>query len=238
MQKKKVELQNSAWQDTLKKQERKDNIKKYSIWAIFGLVFLIGLGALVKMAGVSPSTSNPVQIASLPKVTDKDIIMGDKTAKTSVIEYADLQCPACASYNPIMKRLESDFKGRVKFVYRFFPLTSVHRNAIISAQASYAAHKQGKFSEMKDALYENQPAWENLPDPREDFAKFADKIGLDVERFKKDMNSDESKNVVLAGLNEANKLGLNSTPTFFINDLHVSPNGYDDFKKLIEQELK
>ncbi len=138
----------------------------------------------------------------------------------------------------MVNKVLEDYKGKIKLVYRFFPLRSIHKNALIAGQAGYAAWKLGKFAEMKDMLFSNQQDWESLSDPRQVFEGYASSIGLNAEKFRKIMNSDEAKNVVLAGENEATSLGLVSTPSFFIGNKQFVPSGYDDFKKPIDQQLQ
>lgn len=233
------EHQSSSWQDNIKKQERTDMFKKIAMWAGIIAVSIAGLAGLVVLADRSSGSSQqaPVESANFPKINENDIVLGDPSAKVTFTEYADFQCPACASYNPVTNRLLEEYKGKAKLVYRFFPLKSIHKNALISAQAAYAAWKLGKFSEMKDMLYDNQKDWEALSDPREIFEGYASTIGLDVEKFRGVMNSDEAKKAVEAGEKEAIGLGLNSTPSFFIENKKIQPSGYDDFKKLIDEEL-
>jgi protein-disulfide isomerase len=229
----------SAWQENINKQKRSENMKKYGIWAGIIALGVAGLFGLVLLAGKSVPGVTPVENANLPKVRSTDMIEGDKKANLTITEYSDFQCPACAKHNPIVNKLLDNNKGKVKLVYRFFPLTSLHQNAMISAQAAYAANQQGKFKEMKDILFDKQKDWEDLGDPREVFAGYAATIkGMDVNKFSADMNSEQAKNAVLAGEKEALSLGLNSTPSFFIGIKYVTPQGYDDFKALIDQELK
>lgn len=187
------------------------------------------------------STSNnsaPVEVSNLPAPRSSDIIVGDKNAKVIITEYADFQCPACAAANPFTNQVLDEYKDKVKLVYRFFPLRNIHKNALISGQAAYAAWRLGKFSEMKNMLYENQADWENLGDPRETFLGYAKQIELDNDKFNTLMDSEDAKNAVLNGEREALGLGLNSTPTFFIGNKKFSPRGFEDFKKLIDEELQ
>lgn len=230
--------QSSNWQDNIKKQERTDMFKKIAIWGAIIAVSIAGLAGLVMLADRSSSSNQaPVESANFPKVSDKDIILGDKEAKVTITEYADFQCPACASYNPVTNRLLEEYKGKAKLVYRFLPLKSIHKNALISGQAAYASYKLGKFSEMKDLLYDKQADWESLADPREIFEGYGLTIGLDIEKFRTIMNSDGAKNAVEAGEAEALGLGLNSTPSFFIGNKRIQPQGYDAFKKVIDEEI-
>lgn len=242
MQKKKnlTENHSSAWEENLKKEQQKQNIKKYGIWAAVVAAFLVGLILLIKLAGsggLSTGATPGVENANLPKVNSKDIFMQGKDEKVTLIEYGDLQCPACAQYNPIVNQAMHDYKGKVRFIFRFFPLTSVHKNAIISGQAAYAGWKLGKFNEMKDILFDEQASWENLDDPRDTFIGMARKIGLDETKFKEIMNSSEAKNRILDGEKESLGIGLNSTPSFFVGNMYVGPRSYDDFKKYLDDAL-
>lgn len=122
-------------------------------------------------------------------------------------------------------------------VYRFFPLINIHKNALISSQAAFAAGKQNKFWEMHDKLFENQNSWSDI-DPRETFISYANELKLDINKFKIDLDSNETKDFVSKSANEAISLGINSTPTFFVNGTHIqNPAGYDEFKKIIQDEI-
>ncbi len=229
----------SNWQNELKKQERSNMMKKILMWGAIIGVSILGLAGLVLIADKSTSsTETPVENVNLPKMTEDDIVVGDRNAKVTITEYADLQCPACAAVNPLTNRVLEEYNGNIKLVYRFFPLRGIHKNALISGQAAYAAHKLGKFSEMKDLLYANQADWENLGDPKEIFEGYASSIGLNVEEFRKIMNSDEAKKAVEDDEKEAIGLGLNSTPSFFIGNKQFSVSNYDELKKLVDEELK
>lgn len=231
----------SDWENNLKKQQRMDLMKKIALWGGIILVCIVGLALLVKLAG----TSGPPSPTDTPTVNEKvkdvsttnDIIMGNPKAKVTIIEYADFQCPACASFNPVVNQILSTYPADVRVVYRFFPLTSLHKNAIIAGRAGYAAWKLGKFHEMKDELFSNQTTWEGIKDPRDEFIKYAKSIGLDEAKFTDLMNSKEAENALKTGEAEAISIGLNATPTFFIGKKQVSVNGFEDFKKLIDQEL-
>lgn len=238
MQKKKDLPQNtpSAWQDSLKKDEQKQKFKKIGIWAGIFVVTILFLAGLVKLAQTTAPSTEPVVNANLPKVNEKDIVVGDPKAKVTITEYSDFQCPSCASANPMINQLLEEYKGKVKLVYRHFPL-SQHKNAKIAGQAGYAAWKMDKFSEMKDLLFEKQTEWEALADPSGVFESYAASLGLNAEEFKTIMNSDEAKNSINAGEKEALGLGLSSTPSFFIGNRLVGNAGIDDFRALIEEEL-
>lgn len=152
--------QSSDWEKETKKHERNELLKKVFIWVAIGAVAFAGLAALVILAdrsGGGGPNSEPVVNENVPVAsTTEDIIIGNPDAKVALIKYSDFQCPACASYNPTLKQIENSYPEDVKIVYRIYPIDSIHKNAAISAQAAWAAWKLGKFSEMKDELYNNQ----------------------------------------------------------------------------------
>ena len=156
----------------------------------------------------------------------------------TLIEYADFQCPACAAYHPIVDQLLSNYGNKFFYVYRMFPLTNAHPNAIISAQAAYAAYKQGAFFKYDDMLFNKQTEWADLQDPKTTFVGYATLLKLDTNKFNSDMLSGATQKYVQDSENEALSEGINQTPSFFINgNLIQNPASYDDFKKLIDAAL-
>lgn len=235
--KEKKELRKIEWQEKAKLEERNVKLKKYSVWAggalLIGLVIL-GLVWLVN----SPSSVTSTEKVNVAPITARDITNGDSKAKLTLIEYSDFQCPACATYHPMVKQLLSDFNGKVYFVYRMFPLTNLHPNSHISAQAAYAAYKQNNLFEMSDLLFTNQKDWAETSDPTGTFMDYARKLKLDLKKFQTDLTSDEVKNYVNASEQQALSEGINSTPTFILNGVKITnPGSYDDLKKLINNEL-
>ena len=232
----KRELRKQEWQLKAEGQKKQEQFKKIAMWVGAALVVIIAIAGLAWMVNSTPSTTS--EAINVAPVSDKDITNGVKDAKVTLIEYADFQCPACASYHPIVKQLLAEYEGKILFVYRNLPLTSIHKNAIISAQAGYAAHKQGGFFEMADLLYDNQKNWENLSDPTSTFIDYAKELKLDVNKFQADLNSEDSKNFIKDSEREALAEGMNSTPTFVLNGIKLrGVNTYEDFKKLIDEEL-
>ncbi len=159
-------------------------------------------------------------------------------AKVTVVEFGDFQCPACGVAHGVAKQIKNEYKGKINFVFREYPLP-MHDNAHIAALAAEAAGGQGKFWEMHDELFENQEEWSEKKDPIEIFAGYAKKIGIDVDKFKKDVKDKKYDKNIQADLNDGNQLGISSTPTFFINDkVYPGVLNYDDFKSNIENALK
>lgn len=234
--KEKRELKKQEWQEKAEREKRNALYKKVGITVGVVLVVAISIVGLIKLAGSSGSSSSSG--INVPPISKNDITRGDSKSKITLIEYSDFQCPACAAYHPLVKQLWSEFGDKIYFTYRFFPLTNIHKNAVISAQAAYAAKLQGKFWEMHDMLFETQTSWAESGSAADTFTAYAKKLNLDVNKFQKDMNSDEAKNYVANSQNQASSIGINSTPTFFINGQQITnPRNYNDFKKIIQDEL-
>ena len=185
--------------------------------------FLIGIGlftVVIVAAGVfffgrSKPQENPNQKADetvLYSNTKNSI--GDPNAPVKIVEFADMQCPACRSAQPILKSVLEKHQDQVYFVFRHYPL-STHKNGRPAAKAVEAAALQGKIWEMVDLLYTKQPEWSEKSDPKELFAGYAQELGLDVGKFKSDL--DASYDIIDQDYADGNKVGVSSTPTFFIN---------------------
>ncbi len=143
---------------------------------------------------------------------NKDHIQGNEKSGITLVEYGDFECPYCGEAYPIVKEIQK-IKGDVlRFVFRNFPLSEMHRHALRAAYAAEAAGKQGKFWEMHDLLFENQ---ENLDD--KDLRLYAEELSLDMNKFAKDMDSDDVAKKVQEDIMGGIQSGVNGTPTFFIN---------------------
>ena len=196
---------------------------------IIGIVWGLIAAADKDGSGGSHSLSTPI--------SSTDWTKGSSTAPVTIVEYADFQCPACQAYSPVINQLLTDEGTTTFFVYRYFPLTQ-HPHAIITASAAEAAGMQGKFWEMHDMLFANHSEWEDTLDPHTILIGYAKKIGLNVDQFKKDLDSDTVKARVLESLHDAQTQKLMYTPTIFINGIRVqNPQNLDAFKKLIDAAI-
>lgn len=153
-----------------------------------------------------------------PAVSAADHYQGAKDAKVVLVEYGDYQCPHCGHAYPIIKSVQKKMGHKLKFVFRNFPLSEAHPNAVHAAIAAEAASAQGKFWEMHDMIYENQ---NNLDDNH--LLAFATKIGLNVKQFEADFDSSNCQKKVEADFESGVRSGVNGTPGFFINE-----EKYDD----------
>jgi protein-disulfide isomerase len=233
--KERKELKRQEWREIAKTKERNATIKKFSIWGGVVLGFLIAIGVLIAIISSPSSSTTNISIAP---VSARDISTGNKQAKVTLVEYADFQCPACAAYHPIVNQLLNTYKNKIFYVYRMFPLEQAHPNALISAQAAYAAYKQGAFFKYDDVLFGKQTDWATLQDPASVFIDYAQSLKLNVNKFKTDLTSSDTQKYVKDSENEALTEGVNQTPSFFINGkLIQNPTTIDDFNKLIDAAL-
>ena len=118
---------------------------------------------------------------------------GGQNASVTVEEFADYQCPTCATMHPVMNEINAIYGSRIKFIYRNYPLVQIHKNAYEAASSAEAAGLQGKFWEMQNLLFQNQRNWSNVADVKPVFEGYAQTIGLDVEKFKADVARNESQ---------------------------------------------
>lgn len=211
--------------------------KEIGIWIGVTAVLIAGLWLLIIAVTDSPAPSDSAKITGLPEVSSQDFTKGEKSAKTTVIEYGDFECPACASYYPILTKLSSEFGKDLRIVHRFFPLISVHKNAMIAAQAAYASGIQSKFWEMHNMLYENQKSWTNTQ-AKDVFIGYANDLGLDLDKFKTDLDANSTIQFIKNQQETGILRGINSTPTFFVNGNHIeNPSSYEAFKEIVQDEI-
>jgi hypothetical protein len=142
---------------------------------------------------------------------DEARVFGAPMAPVTIVEFSDFQCPHCAAAHPELKRLVREFEGQVKLVFKHFPLSS-HGHAIAAARAAEAAARQGKFWPMHDLLFAHQTELEEA-----NLERYATMLELDLERFKADFASSEVAARVDADRKEGERLGLEGTPTLYVN---------------------
>ena len=108
------------------------------------------------------------------------------TGSIQLVEFGDYQCPSCGAAHPTTKKLLQEFDGKITFVFRNFPLESIHKNAMPAAKYAQAAAKQNKFWQMHDKLFEAQQEWSDLPNPANKFAEYAKELGMNADQLKTD----------------------------------------------------
>lgn len=193
-----------------------DTQKRIIIWFSAALIVLIAaIGAYQVATG--PSVELPKKDGTLSSpVSVSDWTKGSATPKVSFVEYSDFQCPACGAYHPLLEEMYAKYKDSISFTYRHFPLPQ-HQNALPAAYAAEAAGAQGKFWEMADMLFTNQAEWSEVANAGAIFEGYAQKLGLDIAKYKIDIASDTTKAHVEASKKSGTLSALDHTPTFFIN---------------------
>lgn len=220
-------LKKQKEQEALTQQVRSSTTKKLLYWGIGIAAVILGFWYL-KSLSATPETSLPIPTPST--IAEHDHVAGASESAKLLVEYSDIQCPACASYHPLVKRLIADHGKDIAVVYRHFPLRQLHRNAQLGAQVLEAAAVQGKFWEMQDLLFTVQEEWAEKRNAEELFAGYAQKLQLDVEKFKIDMNLAAARDIVNADYASGIQANVNSTPTFFLNGEKINPGkSYEEF---------
>jgi protein-disulfide isomerase len=177
------------------------------------------------LAELQAATGAPTRAAQRPARPGRP----DPSRRYSV---SDFQCPFCGRVTPTLKQIEEEYGDRVRIVFKHLPL-GMHPKAPAAHAAAEAAHRQGKFWEMHDKIFANQA---NMSP--EQYVIYAQEIGLDVERFERDVVSSEVKARVDADAKEAASLGVTGTPAFFVNGRFLSgAQPFAAFKSLIDEEL-
>ncbi|HEY0728651.1 MAG TPA: thioredoxin domain-containing protein, partial [Pyrinomonadaceae bacterium] len=164
--------------------------------------------------------------------TDDQPVKGNAKALVTIVEFTDFECPSCARQHPVLERIVSEFGDRVRLVVRDFPL-SQHANARKAAEAAEAAREQGKYWEYASVLFRNQSAL-----GVDKLRQYATEVGLDRARFDASLESGKFSDKVQRDVIDGRKLGINGTPTLYINGRRLSDNSYETLKSAIEAALK
>jgi protein-disulfide isomerase len=166
--------------------------------------------------------------------------LGPATAPVQIEEFGDFECPPCGMFHPILKQMEEEFGDKLHITFREFPLVPTHQHALAAASAAEAAGLQGKFWPMHDLIYDRQNAWKEQFDVRPIFEGYAKEIGIDVERYKRDVGSDLVAQRIFQDGKRAHSMGVKGTPTVFMNGREVPFESLpaDKFRVVIQQELQ
>lgn len=202
------------------------------------VVFLSQLGKETPAAQSASGDGPPTAPPSILVRPDSHKLSTAPDGKVTVVEFLDLECEACGAAFPGVERLRAEYGDRVTFVMRYFPLPS-HRNAELAATAVEAAGQQGQLEAMYQRMYETQPSWgDQQVSHRDTFLGFARDLGLDMAKFEAALDDPDTIARVLKDRDDGVTLGVQGTPTFFVNGVkHQGPPTYDGLKAVIEQEL-
>lgn len=202
-----------------------------------GALFLVLFGALIYFTTKPQGPTKPQPTADPAILIRSDSNQTSPKATFSIVEFGDYQCPSCGQAYPIIKEVIKTYGDKVNFVFRNFPL-SQHANAQSAAEAAEAAGAQGKYWEMHDKLYENQDKWSNESNPQDIFTSYAKDIGLNVDKFTADVKAEKYKDKITKDQNDGLTLGIDATPTFYINNQkYVGVPNLDSLKAIIDLSL-
>jgi protein-disulfide isomerase len=167
-------------------------------------------------------------------VGERDHARGPASAEVTLVEYGDFECPYTMMARPGVRRLRHDFEDRLLFAFRTFPLTRIHPHAQAAAEAAEAAAAQGRYWDMHDLLFDNQWHLEN-----EDLSRYAQRLGLDLERFDRELAEHVHARRVREDLRGGLESGVRATPTFFVNGLrHEGPNDLATLRAAVEEAAR
>ena len=198
-------------------------MKRYLPFVIIAAVALltVGAGAMLYRAKRHPLPDAGAAPTSVGKIDEKTAhVRGGPNAPVTIEEFGDFQCPSCSLVSSILHNLEHDYRPRLRVVFRHFPL-KMHSHALEAAIAAEAAGAQGRFWEMHDLLYQYQSTWSKAANVQPLFETYAGNLGLDVERFKKDLTTREVNMRVASDGELGMSRGVKNTPTLFINGREI-----------------
>lgn len=190
-------------------------------------------------AATATNSSQPVPVPLPVAGAEPAHTLGPPNAPVKLEEFGDFECPPCGLFHPILEQMHKEFGNKLQITFREFPLVPAHQHAIAAASAAEAAGLQGKFWEMHDLIYENQKAWHDAFDVRPIFEGYAKQIGLDLNRYQKDLNSDQVEQRITQDGKRGHSMGVKGTPTVFLNGREIPFESLpaDKLRVLINTEL-
>lgn len=181
-------------------------------------------------------TTSPAQPTKVAVSADDDIVKGDKNAPVEIIEFSDFQCPFCGRfYSDTLPQIQKEYidTGKVKLVYRDFPLSSIHPQATPAAEAAECAKEQGKFWEYHDKLFQNQASLSTAS-----YKQWAADLKLNTQQFNDCVDKRKYQSEVTKDYQDGQAAGVSGTPSFFVNGINIrGAQPFSAFKTIIDQEL-
>lgn len=212
-----------------------DSSSKQVVIGIIAVSVLLFGGLTWLVASSSPSSTITEENVAFEDANDPFI--GKQDSAVTVHIYSDFQCPACKASEPILKKIVEQYKDRVKFVWKDFPLETIHKNARIGAVAARCAQAQGKYMEMHNKLFAEQTVWSNQSNPNESLKNYAKDLALDLGAFNTCLDNRAEDAKVAANISEANRNLVNATPTFFVNNKRYTGMYEQDWQNAINSAL-
>lgn len=190
---------------------------------------LIGVFVMFNKQGSSTTTD----ASKLVRATSQK----QGSGSVQLVEFGDYQCPACGAAYPNVQKIMKEYDGKVTLIWRNYPLETIHKNALVSAQYAQASAQQNKFWEMHDKLYETQKEWSELADPTGKFAEYATALGIDAAKLKNAAKDGAVTAIINQDKADGDAVGVQGTPTFFVNGKQVASYDYASLKAAIDTAL-
>jgi protein-disulfide isomerase len=194
-------------------------------WIILGVIVVVLFGGAIWYSNANQAQNNE-------GIEIQPHIKGNEAATIELVEYSDFQCPACATFQPVIAEIMNMYGDQISFEYRHFPLISIHPHALSAAIASEAAAQQDAFFAYHDKLFENQAEWSMSSMPTTFYIQYAEELGLDVELFRRHINASVLRDKVRSDYSAAVEKGITSTPSFYLNGQKME---FDTFAAFAEQ---
>ena len=216
--------------------------KQTKITAVVAGLVIAGIVALIvassKGEAERPATTadTPAEESALMRPDAR--VLGEKgSSDVTFVEFLDFECEACGAAYPIVEDVRKKYAGKVTFIVRYFPLPG-HFNSERAARAVESAARQGEFEAMYSKMYETQATWGEAQTPHDDlFRSFAEEIGLDMKTYDADYASEEVASRVQRDVDDGTELGVQGTPTFFVDGEPFEPQAVEDFDRVLDEAL-
>lgn len=223
-------------------QKSKSSNKLFAVVIIALAVAVFAVTAFFSKPQKSDPPPAPPEASSLEQATDPSLLMrphspvkGSLSAKVTIVEFLDPECEACAAMHPIMKRLMAEFGDQIKVVTRYMPF---HGDSRFAASVLEESRDDGKYDQAMDVLFEKLPEWGSHHQPRPELiVGYIEKLGVDKSRLEKEAVMAKHKWKIDMDEADGMKLGVNATPTFFVNGRMLQDIGYAPIKQAIQDAL-
>ncbi|ACY21859.1 DSBA oxidoreductase [Gordonia bronchialis DSM 43247] len=208
---------------------------RMSLAAVFVFCLALTVVFVVSRAGESEQSGDQASMTARP---DSPRLSAPAESKATFVEFLDFECEGCGAAYPAVEQLRQTYGDQVTFVVRYFPLPG-HFNADRAARAVAAAAEQGQFEPMYRKMFDTQRSWGEQRVPLDDlFFSYARELGLNMERFAAAYDSQATRELIDRDVADGKALGVTGTPTFFINDERIKPEGYDDLSSALESAIR
>ena len=212
---------------------------KVSIWMTVGLVAVVIVAVIAIWQGRTVTAQNAENAAPASTISDDTrMLTNNPDAEVTFVEFLDFECEACGAAYPYIEQLRAEYGDRVNFAVRYFPLPG-HVNAETSALAVEAAAQQDAFEPMYQMMYETQIEWGESQESKADvFRGYAEDLGLDLTEYDRAISAPATLDRVRADFDAGRQLGVEQTPTFFINDEPVELTSFEQLEQRLIDALE